>query len=658
MPSGLSDDAGAWLKAMTDAIAHRGPDDQGLWLDAMAGVALGHRRLSIVDLSPAGHQPMVSDSGRYAIVYNGEIYNHHDLRAELEAAGTAPAWRGHSDTEVLLAAIDHWGLDQSLTRLNGMFAFALWDRETRSLSLARDRLGEKPLYYGNSGGVFLFGSELKALTTHPAFSGSVDRDALTLFLRHSYVPACHSIWQGINKLPPAHYVVVKRGGRDIGVPVCYWDFDNVAQTSAAAAVADGPHLADELEKLLADAVSLRMEADVPLGAFLSGGIDSSIIVALMQAQSARPVRTFSIGSREQPVDEAVYAKAVAAHLGTDHTEFYVTSQDALAVVSRLPSMWDEPFADESQIPTYLVSRMAREHVTVSLTGDGGDELFGGYRRYFKAMKVWRWISAVPLSVRPAVGRLVRGPVMQSAGRLVDRCLPGYARRMAAVDRLTMTAELLESGSREALYRRLMSFWASPEEVVLNGREPATLFSQQGSAFADFRQTMMYLDTLTYLPGDILAKVDRASMAVGLETRVPFLDHRLVEFAWRLPMTAKMKGGTGKRILREVLYRHLPRPLIDRPKTGFGAPIGAWLSGPLRGWAEDLLNERRLRADGFFDPAPIRRLWEEHKAGRWRRYHRLWSILMFQAWWQEQRQPLAVRKPILAKKDRGLGRVTT
>jgi asparagine synthase (glutamine-hydrolysing) len=637
MPSGLGDGAAVTLKAMTDAIVHRGPDDEGLWFDSAAGVALGHRRLSILDLSPAGHQPMVSASGRYVIVYNGEVYNHHDLRAELESLGAAPSWRGHSDTEVLLAAIDHWGIKDTLKRLNGMFAFALWDRAERCLYLARDRLGEKPLYYGQSGGVFLFGSELKALTAHPDFKREIDRSALTLLLRHNYIGAPRSIWRGINKLPPAHYLVIRGGGGDVGAPVSYWDFSSIAEAGARAPRPNGPELVDELEMLLKDAVGRRMEADVPLGAFLSGGVDSSTIVALMQAQSSRPVRTFSIGFHEQGYNEAVHAKAVAAHLGTDHTEFYVTAEDALAVIPKLPVMWDEPFSDSSQIPTYLVSQLTRQHVTVSLSGDGGDELFAGYNRYFLVTRLWQQISILPAPLRCLAASLLRSPGTVSLANAVSGALPARYRQKALGDRLPKLAQLFEMESLEALYRLLISHWDKPDEIVLDARESETLLLKSAPDFKDFRQKMMYLDTLTYLPDDILAKVDRASMAVSLEARVPFLDHRVVEFAWRLPMSANIRGTTGKHLLRQVLYRHVPRELIDRPKMGFGVPIDAWLAGPLRDWAEDLLDERRLRNEGFFDPAPIRRLWEEHKSGKRRWHYYLWDILMFQAWWQEQKR---------------------
>jgi asparagine synthase (glutamine-hydrolysing) len=618
---------------MTDAIAHRGPDDEGAWLDELSGVALGHRRLSIIDLSSAGHQPMASASGRYIIIYNGEIYNFRDLRAELEAIGGAPSWRGRSDTEVMLAGIDHWGIRATLERLNGMFAFAIWDRETHVLTLARDRLGEKPLYYGRMGQAFLFGSELKALTRHPEFRRDIDRDALALYLRHNYIPAPHSIWRGIRKLPPAHFVEIRDRGTQIGEPQAYWDFTAVAQAGAAHPLADGPELVDRLEALLKDAVLRRMEADVPLGAFLSGGIDSSTVVALMQAQSSRPVRTFTIGFHEKAYDEAAHAKAVAQHLGTDHTELYVSPANALALVPRLPSIWDEPFSDSSQLPTFLISELTRRHVKVSLSGDAGDELFGGYNRYFMVPRIWRGMSRVPYRVRRLLAGALRAPLAARTASAILSPFPRY-RTLNLRDRLPKVAEVVAERSREAVYRRLISHFTDPASLVVGGREAGMSSTAEATPFSDFRQTMMYLDTLTYLPDDILAKVDRASMAVSLEGRIPFLDHRVVEYAWQLPVSAKIRNGRGKLILRDVLYRYVPKALVERPKMGFGVPIDDWLRGPLREWAESLLDPHRMRQDGFLHPEPIQRLWSDQLSGRGRWHYHLWDILMFQAWLQE------------------------
>ncbi len=636
-------------RSMADVIAHRGPDDSGEWVDEAAGVAFGHRRLSIIDLSAAGHQPMTAASGRYVLVYNGEIYNHRDLRAELETAGAAPDWRGHSDTEVVLAAFDRWGIYEALKRLNGMFALAVWDRHTQRLTLARDRLGEKPLYYGSTGGAFLFGSELKALAVHPDFRREVNREALTLFLRYTYVPAPHSIWRGIHKLPPAHYVEIGDGGRSVGEPVAYWSLRDAAERGAADPLPDGAQLVDDLDTLLKDAVARRMEADVPLGAFLSGGIDSSLIVSLMQAQSSRPVKTFTIGFNDQGYDEAGYARQVAAHLGTDHTELYVTAEDALALVPRLPRIWDEPFSDASQIPTCLVSELTRRQVKVSLSGDGGDELFGGYSRYVLGMRLWSLGSRLPPAARRTLAALMRSRGGLKIADMLMKLAPSDRRILGLEDRLHKAGDAIESGSSDALYRRLVSRIQDPERLVIGGVEPAAS-GADAPDFADIRQKMMFLDTLTYLPDDILAKVDRASMAVSLEARVPYLDHRVVEFAWRLPMSAKIRNGKGKHVLRQLLHRYVPQALIDRPKAGFALPLSGWLSGPLRDWAEDLLDDGRLRHEGFFDADAVRRIWtDQHRLGD--QHQILWSVLMFQSWWAEHRQGDLAPPNALARRER-------
>lgn len=637
----------AVAERMADRIASRGPDDYGVWIDDGAGLALAHRRLAILDLSPAGHQPMTSPCGRYVLVYNGEIYNHPDLRRELEAEGGQFDWRGHSDTETLLAAIRHWGLEGALQRLNGMFAFALWDTRDRTLFLARDRMGEKPLYYGRAGDTLLFASELKALTAHPDWRGEVNRDALALYMRHNYVPAPWSIYRGLAKLPPAHFVVIRDGGAQIGEPQCYWDLGAVAERGALSAGGDAEALIDALDDLLRDAVGRRMAADVPLGAFLSGGFDSTTVAALMQAQSDRPVKTFSIGFNEAAYNEAVHAKAVARHLGTDHTELYVTPEEAMAVIPRLPAIYDEPFADSSQIPTFLVSQLARRHVTVSLSGDGGDELFCGYNRYVLGYSVWQKLRVLPPSVRRGLARVINhapGQTLDAAQRLLPRRL----RVANLADRLPKLAEVLAHRDGEAFYRQLVSHWKDPARVVLGASEPETLLSRKDRlpGLPDLRERMMYLDMMSYLPDDILTKVDRASMAVSLEARVPLLDHRLVEFAWKVPTGYKYLHGQGKWLLRQVLYRYVPRHLMERPKMGFGVPIEQWLRGPLRDWAEALLDERRLREEGFFDPAPIRRMWSEHLSGKRRWQYHLWDVLMFQAWLDEQEQslPVADRQP--------------
>ena len=618
-----SDTAHATLKRMTAQLHHRGPDDSGTWQDADAGIGLGHTRLSILDLSPEGHQPMHSADGRFVLVFNGEIYNHQALRQELEEAESGIAWRGHSDTEVLLAAIVHWGLEAALKRSNGMFALALWDRQDKTLQLARDRPGEKPMYYGMAGKTLLFGSELKALRVHPAWQGEIDRDALSLLMRHMYIPAPYSIYRGIAKLPPGTFITFRaaQGLREMPQPVAYWSARHVLEDcwQNPLQLADS-EATDALEALLRDAVGLRMEADVPLGAFLSGGIDSSTVVALMQAQARQPVRTFSIGFREDGYDEAQYARAVAAHLGTDHTELYVEPEQARAVIPDLPTLYDEPFADSSQIPTFLVSRLARQHVTVALSGDGGDELFGGYTRYALGLNIHRQLQCVPAGLRRPLGQLI--------DLLPTGLLPAHP-----AGRMELLADILKEPRAELLYRNLISHWRHPERVVINSRETTTVLNDpaQWPALPDFLHFMMYTDLLSYLPDDVLAKVDRASMGVSLEARVPLLDHRVAEFSWRLPGQQKRRNGEGKWLLKQVLDRHVPRSLIDRPKKGFGVPIDTWLRGPLREWAEELLSERVLREGGYFQPAAVRKRWQEHLEGKKDWSHALWNVLVFGSW---------------------------
>ncbi|WP_140632990.1 asparagine synthase (glutamine-hydrolyzing) [Methylibium rhizosphaerae] len=643
VPTGFGADvARATAARMGDVIRHRGPDDGGIWLDAAAGIALSHRRLAIVDLSPAGHQPMSSASGRHVIAFNGEIYNHLEMRARLEAEGLACAWRGHSDTETLLAAIDAWGLQAALTAAVGMFALALWDRQLRTLHLARDRAGEKPLYFGWQGEgharALLFGSELKALRAHPAFAAAVDRDALVQFMRHGYVPAPRSIHRGISKVMPGMVVTIDASGA-VTRNEAFWSATQaMLDGTANSLVLPEQEAVNELERVLRSAVAGQMVADVPLGAFLSGGIDSSTVVALMQAQSSRPVRTFSIGFHEEGFNEAEHAKAVAAHLGTDHTELYVTAQQAMDVVPLLPSMYDEPFGDSSQIPTRLVSHLAKQHVTVALSGDAGDELFGGYSRYAITQRLWGKLSRIPLPLRRAIASALRSLPETAWNRLAAfgpgglRGSNGYAR---LGEKIHKGARAMCSPALDALYLELVSQWSDPASLVRGGTEPATVLTQADPALASLAGVprMMALDLLTYLPDDILAKVDRAAMSVSLETRVPMLDHRVIEFAWRLPMEHKIRDGVSKWALRQVLYRHVPRALLERPKMGFGVPIDHWLRGPLRDWAEALLDPRQLEAGGLLDPAPVRRAWAEHLQGVANRQHQLWNVLMFQAWKQ-------------------------
>ena len=634
------EEAAAIIRRMADTVAHRGPDDGGVWLDSNLGIALAHRRLAVIDPSPAGRQPMQSMSGRHVIVFNGEIYNYRDLRHRLEIQWPKTcSWRGHSDTETLLAAIDCWGLEKALQAAIGMFAFALWDRADRTLYLVRDRLGEKPLYYGWQNGVFLFGSEIKALAAHPAFGGDIDRDAIHLLLRNGYIPSPWSIYEGVRKLPAGTYVEVPAGGLqerigEIPEPQRYWSLQTVVATGRARPFEGTPQDAvDTLHGVLFKAVGQQMFSDVPLGAFLSGGIDSSIIVALMQAQSDRPVRTFTIGFDEPGYNEAEYARAVADHLGTEHTEMYVSGRDALDLLPRLPTLFDEPFADPSQIPTFFVASLGRTCVTVALSGDGGDELFGGYAQYLRTVRLWHVLSRIPSTLRrlsvSAIGHLCfLGP-----DRLLgDRWFPAKAK-------VSKLRRLMDCRTLEEVHSCLISRWPSPSLVGRGGCEPAALVSESASwpIATEPMNRLMALDMLGFLPDDILVKVDRAAMGVSLETRLPFLDHRVVKFAWRLPMSVKLRHGQQKWVLRQVLSQYLPKPLFERPKTAFLPPLTSWLLGPLRDWAEALLDESRLQAEGFFDPQLVRREWKMilETGGTWSA--RIWIILMFQAWLDNSRQ---------------------
>jgi asparagine synthase (glutamine-hydrolysing) len=632
------------LRKMTASLVHRGPDGEGFWIEKEAGIALGHRRLSILDLSSAGHQPMISSSDRFVIVFNGEIYNFADIRNKLTEEVLAKsqnslAWRGHSDTEVFLAIIENWGIERAVKECIGMFAAAIWDRQARELHLVRDRIGEKPLYYGFLADSFVFSSELKALRHYPSWQGNISRDAIALFLRHSYVPAPYSIFDGIHKLPPGTILTIRKNNLHGEPPVArpYWSLGDVVNSGIGNPFRGTDEEAcGELDKLLRNAVAQQMVADVPLGAFLSGGIDSSTIVSLMQAQSTRRIRTFTIGFDERDYNEALYARAVADHLGTDHTELYITSKDAIEIIPKLPTLYDEPFSDSSQIPTYLIAALTRNYVAVSLSGDAGDELFGGYGRYLEAIRIWDHVEWIPATYRKVLANfLFRCPIgfLNIFFRPLAPFLARFGRPGHPGEKIRKFAEVLAADEPEELYRRLVSHWKQPTSVVLGSQEQKTVFDdlRLSEQLSDFAHRMMYLDILSYLPDDILVKVDRAAMGVSLETRMPFLDHRIVEFAWRLPLSMKIRNGQGKWILRQVLYKYVPRKLTERPKTGFGVPIDSWLRAELRDWAESLLNESRLRNEGYFDPNPIRKRWVEHLSGHCSWHYYLWDILMFQAW---------------------------
>jgi asparagine synthase (glutamine-hydrolysing) len=624
----LSRELGEISSAMNISLQHRGPDDHGVWFDENAGVALVHRRLSILDLSPAGHQPMISADERFVIIYNGEVYSYQPIAAELAASGIK--FRGHSDTEAILNSFAVNGIEATLKRMIGMFAIALWDRRDRTLTLIRDRLGIKPLYWAKFGKLFLFGSELKALRAHPGWAAEIDGGAVAAYMRHNYIPAPHTIYRGVHKLEPGTILTLP-WQREPQISR-FWNAQTVAHNGMLHPLAaDDAELTEQLETLLQDAVSRRMIADVPLGAFLSGGVDSSTVVALMQKARLGKVRTFSIGFDLPGYDEAPHAAAVAHHLGTDHTELTVTSDQALDVIPQLPTFYDEPFADSSQIPTYLVSAMTRRHVTVALSGDGGDELFAGYNRYHLTQRFWQALSLTPRSLRNAAAATMTA-VRPDRWTLLAAVLPARLRVPQAGDKLHKLAAVLKLDSADALYRRLVSHW-EPSDVVLAAREPRTIIADETLAkqFPHLLARMQFLDLVTYLPDDILTKVDRASMAVALEARVPLLDHRVVEFSWRLPRDTMLRNNTTKWILRQVLYRHVPRMLIERPKMGFGIPLGEWLRGPLRDWAETLLDERRLQEAGLLEPGVVRRFWREHLEGGRNWQYLLWNVLMLEAW---------------------------
>ena len=621
------------VSRMTDTMVHRGPDGSGIWVDADTGIALGHRRLAIVDLSPTGHQPMTSVCDRFVISYNGEIYNAIELRDDLEAKGAR--FRGHSDTEVLLEGCAHWGVRATAEKLIGMFAFCLWDRRDRTLWLVRDRVGIKPLYWTMpSKNKLIAASELRALRAHPDCPKGLDPNAIATFLQHNYIPDELCIYQGVNKLLPGHILRIGDRHREPQLE-SYWTMEAVVSNGRSTPF-DGTdeEALDVLESMLSDAVERRMISHVPLGAFLSGGIDSSIVVALMQANSTRPIRTFSIGFEEEGYNEATHAMEVATHLHTDHTELYVSPSEAQAVIPKLPSLYDEPFSDSSQIPTYLVSAMTRDHVTVALSGDGGDELFAGYNRYFDARKFDKLKSLLPGPMGAVASHCLRAvPASVWDTLFGKRTSLGSPSTMG--DRIGKLANVLHM-DRDQFYEHIMSHWVEADEIVPKGNAASTVFqsSELKTRIPNFTQRMQFIDSVTYLPGDILTKVDRASMGVSLEARVPLLDHRVVEFAWRLPNRLKIRNGDGKWLLRQLLYKHVPSHLVDRPKMGFGVPIDAWLRGPLKEWAEDMLSPDRLKRTGLVRSQPVQEKWHEHIAGKQNWHYLLWDILMLECWHEE------------------------
>jgi len=630
------------LLRMGDSLAHRGPDADGIWINHEKYLGLSHRRLSIIDPSEAGSQPMHSINGRYVVVFNGEIYNHLKLRIELEKKIGPYNWIGHSDTETLLACFETWGVEDTLVRSIGMFSFALWDKNNSTLMLARDRFGEKPLYYGWVGDNFLFGSELKALKSHPSFHSNIDRNALCLFLRLNYIPAPYSIYEGVKKLMPGCLLSISLQHPEPKIKAFWSGIDASLNSKSEPFIESFDDAVTTLEVLLKDAVSQQMMSDVPLGAFLSGGVDSSTIVSMMQAQSIKPIKTFTIGFHDEILNEAKQAKSIAAYLGTEHNELYVSAEDAMSVIPRLSNLYDEPFADSSQIPTFLVSSLAQQQVKVSLSGDGGDELFAGYNRHQITQNTWRKISSIPIPIKKLSSRVITQISSEQWNhifKIFEKAVPSIRGRWSNIGNLLHKgADVMLSKSDADLYNNLTSFWRDPSSIVLNGKEPQDLISNKVFDLDQLSATekMMLQDMLSYLPDDILCKVDRASMAVSLESRSPFLDHRVFEFAWRLPIEFKLHRGESKRVLREVLYRHVPKKLIDSRKKGFGIPIDKWLRGPLREWAEDLLDESQLKIDGYFNPELIRLKWSEHLLGRRNWAGHLWSILMFQVWLRDQK----------------------
>jgi asparagine synthase (glutamine-hydrolysing) len=633
---------------MSKSLSHRGPNNSGIWINEESGIAFGHQRLSIVDLSSAGNQPMASPCGRFTVVFNGEIYNHLQLRERLNKSKCMQYWKGHSDTETLVSAFSHWGIEKTLDKLVGMFAIAVWDVKVKKLYLIRDRFGEKPLYYGWSNGVFLFGSELKALRSYEGFNNAIDRSVLSLYMQYMYVPSPYSIFKNIYKLDPGCVLQIDNFGRDRhpkqitssifntkGVSIKQWySLSKIAKDSQTNLIENESEAIEMLEKVLLESVQSQLISDVPLGAFLSGGVDSSMIVALMSQSCNRPIKTFTIGFEEIGFNEAVYAKEIAKYLGTDHHELYVTPNDAFEVIPSLPNLYDEPFADSSQIPTYLVSKLARKNVTVSLSGDAGDELFGGYNRHLWGNSIWNKIKWMPPIMRKTLGIVMKN-IPISTWDAANHVLPDRYKVASIGDKAyRMAYRLRRVNNLYDIYHSLVTEGFKGDGLVCNNDFILETKSNDPDIIANIKEPehhMMLWDSLTYLPDDILTKVDRAAMGASLETRIPFLDHRVVELAWRLPLNMKIKNGVGKWALRQVLYKYVPKELIDRPKAGFAVPIGQWIRGPLRDWSEELLDVSRLNSDGYFNPELVRRMWDQHLSGHRDWTYRLWSILMFQAW---------------------------
>ena len=628
---------------MNSAISYRGPDSNGTWTDKSSGIVLGHQRLSIIDLSVSGNQPMRSSSGRFILTYNGEVYNHLEIRKELEKNNFNIKWRGFSDTETLLEAIDFWGIEKSLQKIDGMFAFGLWDQKNRCLILARDRIGEKPLYFGWQGKtinkVFLFGSELKSLKVHPQFEGVINRNAVALQLRHNCIPAPYSIYNDIYKLLPGHYLQLNEydlKNNLLPSPKKYWSLTDCAIHGNNNQLTLGKEeIQKDLETHLINSVKKQMISDVPLGAFLSGGIDSSTVVALMQSQSFQPVNTFTIGFAENEYNESQYAKKIAKHLGTNHSELYVSSKTAMEVIPKLPTIYDEPFSDSSQIPTFLVSQFAKQNIKVALSGDGGDELFCGYTRHAISKNFLNISRLIPLTFRKIISNGIKSVSPQSWNRL-SKFLPGLNNYSKFGDKIHKGADILNARTLFDIYYILCSHWQNPTKTVINSEEPGTFLTDLRPKLKGLnsQQQMMVLDFITYLPNDILVKVDRAAMSSSLETRIPFLDHKLIEYVWKIPHSLKFRNGNGKWILKKILNKYVPKNLTERPKMGFEIPIGSWLRGPLRDWAENLLNKKRLQQEKYFNPELIRDKWEEHLSGKKNWQYDLWDILMFQAWIDE------------------------